>query len=507
MSLIKLVSLFSYALILTISFFGISLPMVVSANPASDKQRFQEVADQLDLGGVLYGYVSVEGDLESLTQYLDSFMSGMKAFEKGIPDFDANALLRISGLDSISALGMSSIRTDDGFRNKVYLHAPQGQRGFLALFGNEVKPFEVLELAPAGADLVFQQDIKLKTFYDEVVMEALGGEPSANKNGSVVPPLGPQGLMMKLMVEGAMKQPLPPPFTFTMEKLMADLDTQLTIIIDADPTKMIPLPDGNGIQIPKIQGAVLVDGLGWVADEFIKMLRPELAKGGTRVPPFKILQNDNWAGVQIALESKSFSKKDRNEIRELGWSTAMLAHHRPSGKLILTSGKKFAESLFSPKQSLATDPVFLATTQGLPKKGTALSYISPVFMLELRKLIHKAIDLENPEEKEYKRDDRFAAYSMLDLFLPEGALGEGIVTTTSKDGLLTVSNSMYSHKSKILLGAAGPLVLGVFTFTAVQAVDKMFEPHDAFQDLEAPDAIPDKHDHKVVPEKPSSEGN
>ena len=93
---------------------------------------------------------------------------------------------------------------------------------------------------------------------------------------------------------------------------------------------------------------------------------------------------------------------------------------------------------------------------------------------------------------------------MIDLFLPEGALGEGIVTTTSKDGLLTVSNSMYSHKSKILLGAAGPLVLGVFTFTAVQAVDNMFEDVPL---KKAPDAIPDKHDHKVVPEKPSSEGN
>ena len=107
MSLIKLVSLFSYALILLISFFGISLPLVASASPVSDKQRFEEVAEQLDLGGVLYGYVSVDGDLSGLAKFVNSSMSGMKEFDKRVPNVDVESLMRISGLDSISALGLS----------------------------------------------------------------------------------------------------------------------------------------------------------------------------------------------------------------------------------------------------------------------------------------------------------------------------------------------------------------------------------------------------------------
>ena len=471
-----------------------------STNPGSDKERFEEVADQLDLGGVLYGYVSVDGDLSGLAKFVNSFMSGMKEIDKGvsahIPDVDIEALMKISGLDSISALGLSSIQTNQGFRNKVYLHAPNGVRGLLSMFGDEAKEFEVLQLAPSGTDFVVQQEVKLKTFYNEVVLGAMGGSPE--QGGAS--PLGPQGMMMKMMVDGMMKQPMPPPFTFTGEKIINDLDTNIMVIIDGDPSKMLPVKlEGNDLNMPAIQGAVLIDNVGWLAGELIKMFEAEKAKGGKRVPPFEVVDNANWIGLKLSIKSESLSKRDRKEIKQFGLQNAMLAHHRPSGKLIVSSSKEFATGLFSPKPKLASDPVFLAKTKGLPKQGTAISYLSPVLMTELRKFIKEAIEAENPPE-----DDLFAALSMLDFFLPEGALGEAMVTTPTEDGLLSVGNSAYSHKSKILMGAAAPILIGVFTFTAVQAVDNMFEDVPL---KKAPDAIPDKHDHKVVPEKPSSEGN
>ena len=443
-------------------FFGINFPNAASADPETDANRYQTVAEQIDQEGVLYGYVSVDGDLNALIQYFDSFMTGMKEFDQTVPEFDAKSLLKISGVDSISALGLSSIRGEDGFRNKVYLHTPGGRRGFLALFGNESKPFEVLELAPSGTDLVFEQVINLKTFYDNVVMQTLGGGPLTGNT----PPLGQQGMMLKMMADGFMKQPLQPGLSFTMEKLLADLDTKLTVIVDGDPNRMVNVPDTEEvIQIPQIQGAILADGLGWIAEELIKMLEPELA----RAQGMKIVQGDNWSGIQLDINAPITSKREKKEIRDFGWSTAILAHHRPSGKLIASSSKQFAERLFATNEKLSRDPVFQKTMKDLPMKGTAISYVSPVFMTELRDVIHKAIDLENPEEKESKREDRFGAYSMLDFFLPEGALGEGMVATTKKEGLLTVSNSMYSHKSKILLGTAAPLMIGASVFTVVQS--------------------------------------
>ena len=497
MSLFSLVSLLSIPLIIPIPFLGISLPSVASANPASDKIRFQEVSDQLDLGGVLYGYVSVDGDLSGLAKFVNSFMSGMKEFEKNVPEVDVEALVKISGLDSISALGLSSIQTDQGFRNKIYLHAPNGVSGLLSMFGNEAKPFEVLQLAPAGADFVVQQEIKLKTFYNEVVLGVLGGSP---KQGGAMP-LGPQGMMMKMMVDGMMKQPLPPPLTFTGEKIIKDLDTNIMVIIDADPSKMIRV-ENKDLAMPQIHGAILVDNLGWLAEELIKMLEAEYARR-KKVPlisetdkraPFEVVDNANWVGLKLSMESASLSKRERREIKQFGWENAMLAHHRPSGKLIATTSKEFAAGLFSKRPKLATDPVFLAKTKGLPKQGTAISYLSPVLMTELRKFIKEAIEVENPPEKEHKRDDRFAALSMLDFFLPEGALGEAMVTTPTAKGLLSVGNSAYSHKSKILMGAAIPTLVGVGMFTVGQQVDRMIQPYDQFEDLEAPAEVPHEHE-------------
>ncbi len=102
------------------------------------------------------------------------------------------------------------------------------------------------------------------------------------------------------MVQMQVKQPLPPPFTFTLEKVLADLDTQVTIIIDADPTKMVNIPDApKELKMPQLSGAVLIDGLGWIANELTKVLEPMLAQGGNRTPPFKILRNANWVGMQL----------------------------------------------------------------------------------------------------------------------------------------------------------------------------------------------------------------
>ena len=91
---------------------------------------------------------------------------------------------------------------------------------------------------------------------------------------------------------------------------------------------------------------------------------------------------------------------------------------------------------------------------------------------------------------------------MLDFFLPEGALGEAVVTTATEDGLLSVGNSAYSHKSKILMGAAVPTLVGVGMFTAVKQVNRMTQPPDAFEDLEVPKTVPHKHEHKNIPGKP-----
>jgi hypothetical protein len=59
-----------------------------------------------------------------------------------------------------------------------------------------------------------------------------------------------------------------------------------------------------------------------------------------------------------------------------------------------------------------------------------------------------------------------------------------MVTTPTEDGLLSVGNSAYSHKSKILMGAAVPTLVGVGIFTVGKQVDRAIELNQAFEDFE-----------------------
>jgi hypothetical protein len=456
---------------------GITLPNQPKPDPAADAARFQAVTAQLDPGGVVHAYVSVDGDLTGIAGYANSMMGELRKIEPSTPAVNIPALLRVTGLDAISAMGFSSVRTGDGFRNKTYIHTPEGRRGLLRLMGGESKPFKVHKLAPAGADFVIEQDLNFKTLY-ESVMEGAG----------VV--MGEQG---KTMVEMMLKQPMPPPITFTMEKVMADLDTKLTVIIDADPTKMVHVPDApKELKIPQLKGAVLLDALGWVADELTKILSPMLAQGGNRVPYFKIVRNENWSGMQLNIESQKFSKEDKKFITKLGWETALLAHHRPSGKLVLASGKNFADQLFAPKPSLGQDPAFQKTMKGLPMEGTALTYASPVFFSSLRQSFEKVNELAN--DKDHEQDDRFLATTFINLLLPKNARGEGGVTTNTKDGMLTVSNSAHSHKTSLITGLASPF-FGVAAFTLGQALEVKEQAVRGFEEAHAEDFPRHIHEH------------
>ena len=166
----------------------------------------------------------------------------------------------------------------------------------------------------------------------------------------------------------------------------------------------------------------------------------------------------------------------------------MIAHHRPSGKLIISSSKEFAAGLFSKKPKLASDPVFLARTKGLPKRGTAFSYLSTFLMNELRKFIKEVIEVTTPSEV-----DRFAVLSMLDFFLPEGALGEAMVTTPTEHGLLSIGNSAYSKDFKILMGGAVPTLVGIGMLSNVgKHVDRNIQLNEAIEDFET--AVEEPHE-------------
>ena len=88
-------------------------------------------------------------------------------------------------------------------------------------------------------------------------------------------------------------------------------------------------------------------------------------------------------------------------------------------------------------------------------EGTSLTYASPAFFSSLRQSFEKLNELAN--DKEHEQDDRFIATTFINFLLPKNVRGEGSVTTNTKDGTLTISNSAHSHKSSLATGLASPL--------------------------------------------------
>ena len=51
------------------------------------------------------------------------------------------------------------------------------------------------------------------------------------------------------------------------------------VIVDGDPSKMLSVElEGNDLSMPSIQGAVLIDHIGWLAGNLIKMFETEQTK-------------------------------------------------------------------------------------------------------------------------------------------------------------------------------------------------------------------------------------
>ncbi len=119
-------------------------------------------------------------------------------------------------------------------------------------------------------------------------------------------------------------------------------------------------------------------------------------------------------------------------------------------------------------------------------EGTSLTYASPAFFSSLRQSFEKVNELAN--DKEHEQGDRFAATSLLDLLLPKNARGEGSVTTNTKDGTLTISNSAHSHKSSLATKLASPFFT-IAGFTLGQALEARERAMHRFEEPHAEEVI------------------
>ncbi len=158
----------------------------------SERTSFAEVTEQLDPGGNFYLYLGTAQWLEHLSTKVESWRSTAAAIPELSPENTANVnkafdvvnhLIKDSGVEDITGLGMSSVEIEKGmFHNKMLLHHyPNTGTGFLwKLCGQQPHALTGLDLLPANTALAAFADMDLPLLWSVTQDEiAKSGFPQA----------------------------------------------------------------------------------------------------------------------------------------------------------------------------------------------------------------------------------------------------------------------------------------------------------------------------------------
>jgi len=407
-------------LLLTLS-LTIGLGGCATPNTAHPSPYFSRVTKHLDLGGEVFLYADVEGDLSAGADYLDRIIERAK---KVSPDLKLDRihvkrLLVQLGLDQLLAVGLSSTQDGKIFHNKSFLHHGNPRRGLLLLTEAPPRRLEIARQAPADADLAFESDVRLKSLFN--LMEAIIKDVAGSDAKELL-----AGLDGKL--SGT---------SIGIRQLIGHLDTRLVGVLRVDPRRSFVVPSkGDNLTIPGIDLLLSVDNMALLFDELQKSLGKIPGAVAATDGDLQLVEMD--VPIPGAVGLKPVLAKDRN-----------------SGRLFLATSRTFLKEFLADKtaakQHLAAAPDFKKATDGFLAEANGLTYMSGTFL-------GKLADFVRPLGKKDK-DVQTGIDFFLD-FLPEAGIAFATQQVNLPDGLYYASNSTASHKSTIFPGlAATPLAL------------------------------------------------
>lgn len=158
----------------------------------TNKTSFADVTRQLDPGGSLYVYLGTEQWLSGLS----TKVAGFKELLGSLPEMGTNdmaeismgfdvltRLIRNSGIEEITGVGVSGVRKDDGlYRTRSVIHHYPGQdKGYLwKVYGREPHELEMLDFLPATTVAVGSGDLDLTLIWNilETEIKASGFAPA-----------------------------------------------------------------------------------------------------------------------------------------------------------------------------------------------------------------------------------------------------------------------------------------------------------------------------------------
>jgi type II secretory pathway pseudopilin PulG len=400
-------------------------PATVALVEEGERSRhFLAVHQQLELGGTVYGYADIDGDVYKLADGMRTVMEQMAVTQPQVAPLvkqDYRALFAELGFGDIKAVGLSSVPEGDGtFRNRVFLLTPDGRRGLLAGLGGKPGPFAKVGLAPADADLYSESEMDLAEIYKAVkaVVAKVGGDTSANLMEDKIKEAGERAAISLL-------------------SFVNDWKGHTATVVRFDPNENLALP---GFVLPRPSILVCVDGLAPTLEPLLKgsaALKGETA--GTR-QIFRLARPLPMPGIEpvIVLDGTTFY---------FATSTA------------------FLDECLNNRSGLADVPEFRAALARVSQTGNGLFYAHPRFFERLH-------DLErlNPNLP----PQNMMMLRMVSSNLPKPKRPLLSVRVNRPDGILFESRWHRSLKQDVAAVAVyNPVSLGLMAAMAVPAFQKV----------------------------------
>jgi hypothetical protein len=214
---------------------------------SAETTSFKEVTSKLDTGGSFYLYLSTEAWLKDLSGKVEKW----RAMAESVPDLQdkrdvvdnafniGTKLIKDSGIEDISGLGMSSIAREPGmYYNKMIVHHYSGQgNGFIwTMFGKEPHELDGLNLLPANTAMAAFYDLDTAELWSVIQTQCeKSGFPQATDFLKTFPQQFQKGTGMK------------------WDDVIGSLDGEFGIVMTLDDSKMvrIPVPSQQALEIPE----------------------------------------------------------------------------------------------------------------------------------------------------------------------------------------------------------------------------------------------------------------
>ena len=399
-----------------------------SAIIPAEKTSFNEVTSQLDAGGNFYLYLGTAQWLDGLSIKVAGFRQVLESMpdikDKDRANVDKafgviNSLIKDSGVEDVSGLGVSSIEIEKGlYRNKALLHHYPGKGdGFLWKFlGGEPHPLTGLDLLPSDTALAIFSDLDVPLMWSVAKDEAAkSGFPQAEKMLQQLPEQFEKSTQVK------------------WDTFLNSLVGEFGFVLTLDDSKTISVPIASAaVQIPE-PGLLIVVRVS--DDTIFNRIDAELKKN-----------------PQVISVDKTGLK-----MRTMPVPLPLPINLRPTeassgGYLFIASSDALVEEALAVKSGqkpgLKSTDEFKRLSQNIPDTGNQFTFLSERFgktMLQIQSEAMKASAASGASQAQSKWMQSLFQYNRVAF-----AYSVGVNTP---EGCMTVGNSSQSYANVALLPA------------------------------------------------------